>query len=392
MRLFIGLYAAVFIAACSSKPDATSQVSGSGMAVCRLAESGVVTCWGNGGPGNVLGRGEPDYLPGARLPARVVDLKDATRITTGLTTACAVRRDQSLQCWGIDWATATAGRTSGTQRPKTIHGLAGVVDVSAGRSHVCAVLASGQVFCWGDNGAGQSGQPFTSVVDVIQKPTPVGGVQDVVRVYAGEEATCALHRDGMVACWGRTGPWPMERCPSGPGLGACVRAPDRAVMEAAGRDKHVPRPMPGLNNVEMMAVGSSFYCALRSNGEVLCGGENTLGQLAQKHVNPVTGIVKAMVPEDAVHIAASSWSACSVHRSGEVWCWGALPQVPGQSGTDRGPTLVQGLPQATQVAVGSLHACARVEGGKVWCWGSGPNGETGRGTFREPAPPRPVPL
>jgi alpha-tubulin suppressor-like RCC1 family protein len=89
---------------------------------------------------------------------------------------------------------------------------------------------------------------------------------------------------------------------------------------------------------------------------------------------------------DAVEIDSSGHSVCAVRASGQVVCWGdnsvgqlgvAAPDAGGTTASSERPVVVPGVPPATHVAVGYQHACAIVAGGEVWCWGNGTKGQTG---------------
>ena len=123
MRL---LAVVVVVVGCSRGSSRQYQIAAGPMNACALADTGEVICWGSGGAG-MLEDGKDDLFPGARVPSHVIDLVDATSISVGLSNACAVRRDQSVACWGIDWAGATRERTGSVARPQPVSGLEHVV-------------------------------------------------------------------------------------------------------------------------------------------------------------------------------------------------------------------------------------------------------------------------
>jgi alpha-tubulin suppressor-like RCC1 family protein len=179
--------------------------------------------------------------------------------------------------------------------------------------------------------------------------------------------------------------------------------------------------MAGLSNVESLSVGDAHACAVESDGDVLCWGNNNMAQLgggATPGPSAVPGVT------GAEQVAAGRFGTCARVAAGEVKCWGYLidsgwdaassrPRTvtlrtvfPGGvadvstgesaicSATSAGgvqcvgsgyllgagradydtvltPTAAQGVTQASAVTVYSSHACA-VSGGSVYCWGAAP--------------------
>src|SRR5262249_25732961 len=147
---------------------------------------------------------------------------------------CAIRNDGSLWCWGWNRCGQIGNGEDGTcgddldatavMRPTRVCAegagascvpLGPVAHVSAGFDHTCAVVASGEVVCWGDNFDGQLG-------------------------------------DGTVN--NRTAPTFV--CESGDG-DDCTR----------------------LGNVAQVFAGDTHSCALTTQGEAFCWGNNSCGAL-----------------------------------------------------------------------------------------------------------------
>lgn len=96
---------------------------------------------------------------------------------------------------------------------------------------------------------------------------------------------------------------------------------------------------------------------------------------------PVAGIDAA----DGPQLADGGWYTCAVDGDGGVWCWG--DNADGRLGLGladdavvTSPTLLTGLPPATQVAVSSRYACALLVDTTVACWGSNNFGALGAGS------------
>ena len=154
---------------------------------------------------------------------------------------------------------------------------------------------------WGD---GTCGQFF--LIDV----TPV------IQLAAGEHHTCALRRSGQVRCWGRAGD------------------------DALGRGSF------GFNLLAAFSFTSiSSYlwhnCGVDTTGKVRCWGQNSSGALGQPisvTSSPFPNAVPGL-PAPARTVTAGQDFSCALLTNGETWCWG--DNFAGQLGdsTATGPYL-----------------------------------------------------
>jgi alpha-tubulin suppressor-like RCC1 family protein len=158
---------------------------------CAITLDDRVVCWG-----------ASDRLGGSRLPALdppiPVTLPDGERLAAARVildhgTVCAIARDGVLWCWGDGFGARPV------RQPQL-----GVVDVAFGARHHCIIDADG-LRCSGDNRNGQLGD-VDHARRCEDKPSCLLDDQrielDAVRVVVGELHTCALLRDGRVACFG----------------------------------------------------------------------------------------------------------------------------------------------------------------------------------------------
>jgi alpha-tubulin suppressor-like RCC1 family protein len=90
--------------------------------------------------------GAADHLMGKRAPGPSGTFK---AISAGGKHTCAIRRDNTLACWGNN-AAGEFSPPAGTFR-----------EISAGDQHTCAIQAqtADLVDCWGENAQGQSTPP-----------------------------------------------------------------------------------------------------------------------------------------------------------------------------------------------------------------------------------------
>jgi alpha-tubulin suppressor-like RCC1 family protein len=259
--------------------------------------------------------------------------------------------------------------------------------------HVCATgqictsgacCASGQSAC---NGACVDLQTDKANCGGCGRTCALGcaGGQCVVAssVSAGFYNTCARMSDTTVRCWGFN---------ADGALGASTPSTSATPL--------VVRGVTGtaLTNVNVIAVGFNYACAVHSDRTVDCWGYNLQGELGQGTLGgplngssvptpgPVvtlTGMKLLGVTTVAVGDQDSIAHTCAV-VGGFVSCWGTNALGELGNGTSDVP-VGTGLPLpqdvrtstgdalagATAVAVGQYHSCALVSGGMVNCWGSG---------------------
>lgn len=138
----------------------------------------------------------PGVFPALKL---IVDLTGST--------ACVVRADRTLRCWGVNsWGALGRGRapTPGEavleiSGPEAPHDLPPVVDVAAGQLFFCALDAVGGIWCWGRN---EFGQVAAMSPATVPTPVAVDGIPPAVEVVASVDQACARTEHGEVWCWG----------------------------------------------------------------------------------------------------------------------------------------------------------------------------------------------
>jgi alpha-tubulin suppressor-like RCC1 family protein len=246
-------------------------------------------------------------------------------------------------------------------------------------------------------------------------------IRNVVSVGVGTLETYAVASDRTVWSWGALG-------------------------GNLGNVSTKARQLNGLANVDKVAVGSNFACALTLDGTVSCWGFNPRGQLGPNAALNALITTPVAVPlaggRLALDIAAGSQHVCVVTDNSGVQCWGdnafgqlgISPATPfsssagfvtnggfasriaaggettcmlgnasvacwgrndfGQLGTGSTtnthfPTTLA-LTAAVDVAVGERHACAVLATGTVSCWGSNNAGQLGDVTFTNRSLPGPV--
>jgi len=247
---------------------------------CALVSGGLVYCWGSGGEGQLGNSSTATFLNPTPTQAHISQVSAIATYSLG---ACALVSGGTVSCWGSADPTVVSPGPNAAQQatPTQVPGLTGATAISAGAGTACALLAGGSVECWGANADGEVGNGVSSTTTA--SPTPVVGLEGLTvrAVSVGGAHTCALISDGTVRCWG---------------LNYSGQVGNGTVSLAPSTDILTPAKVVGLNNVVQIATGSSFTCALLSNGAVECWGDNQFDQLGTGSTSlnpqPIPGLVQ----------------------------------------------------------------------------------------------------
>jgi alpha-tubulin suppressor-like RCC1 family protein len=345
---------------------------------CAVMSAGTLHCWGANHAGQ-LGNGstaEPT------MPTEVTGLGGhVIAVSGGQLHTCAVTREGTVECWGAgDRGQLGDGAAATRPTPATVPSLEkGVAAIEAGYAHTCVVSASGLAACWGSNSTGQLGDGTKSPRVAPTLVTAISGRVTAVAAggpYGGRGHTCAVTTDTSLLCWGYNS------------LGQ--------LGDTTYPGRGTPMLVPGLaTGARAVTAGGEHTCALRTDGTVLCWGDNFYGQVGDGTTpprfspTPVTGLGAGQRS-----VAAGDSHTCAVTHGGAVSCWGSnwAGQLGDATTTPRfTPTPVSGLDGGVaEVAAGGSHTCALTSGGAVVCWGDNTWGQLGDGTTT--ARPTPVPV
>ena len=234
-------------------------------------------------------------------------------------------------------------------------------------------------------------------------PQPTKGLA----LGVGGRHGCRLTTDGRALCWGR------------------ADAGQLGIDITPLRSTAVP-VSSGTTRFASIAAGGLHTCALTTEGQAWCWGENDVGQAGfPAEMNQACGEfihgwqcvpsphpIETTLRFDA--LVAGGANTCGFASDGAIYCWGsnegghtpvALPAEPklraiglgnaahlcgltaqgvaygwgSNSGGQRGlgtvggthdaPTAVSGGIKFKAIAVGGEHTCALATDGKPWCWG-----------------------
>ena len=303
-------------------------------------------------------------------------------IAVGTNLVCAVASTGTVKCWGNN-SSGQVGSPAGSSHvftPTDVTGMSNAVEVAAGQTHACSLDDQGLVYCWGANAAGQLGSGDNNSTHVAT--AVMGLAAPAISIGVGSYHSCAVLDTNELACWGSG---------SLGALGENVASRNTANL------------VPGLSDdIEVVAGGDEFTCALRSDGSVTCFGRSPDGQAGAvgaptqtcfgmppfqfcqttyQPVGPTT--VTGFGTETAVAISTGVDHACAVLSDGTVACWGrnSAGQLGVAGGSNHVATVVPGVSDAVAVAAGADHTCALTSTGSALCWGSNANGQLGDGTY-----------
>lgn len=289
--------------------DAVQVVTGA-LHTCSRDSSGAVWCWGRGGSGQLGTSGLIDLV----LPTRVAALTNTTSLAAGRTHSCAILNDGGVRCWGANGDGQLGdGTNENRATPIAVPGVANVVELALGGAHTCARHADGTVSCWGRGLDGQLGDGGTISTGSAVQVRDLGVATEIA---AGGNHSCAIVADRSVRCWG---------------AGALGQLGWGTLSGHA-----VPSKVMNLGGAVRIAAGEAHTCARTSTltsadvqvdtaGNVLCWGDNRLGQLGNGSAAPDPGMgpSAAVISGDALEIAAGGAHSCATRRDRTTVCWGA---------------------------------------------------------------------
>jgi len=258
------------------------------------------------------------------------------------------------------------GSKTGAEKPR-----GNVLELSAGAQHACATFDDGELRCWGDNRYGQIGQvPRTAIQgqaqtaehDSLPAPQIVVGLPASSGVVAGITQTCVFTTDRSLACWGGVD-W--------------ARPASSALRYNGGASYVTPLALTiaQLSGVDQVSFGVRHLCALVPDGQVVCWGDNSTGQLGVNSTDQYPTDQPTAVPglPPAVQVAAGTFASCAILQDATVQCWGN--DWSGQ-GSSLVPRVIDGFSGVVSLSM-HRHGCALLRDGGVACLGESAEGQAG---------------
>jgi alpha-tubulin suppressor-like RCC1 family protein len=393
---------------------------------CALRSDGTVWCWGINTWGN-LGN---DSTADSAVPVQVKGLPSAATnpavsVSAAEMHACALLKDQTVWCWGINdqlqlgqcnqaYPNPTLAQSqtavevqafaapsppaSGADptvpppSPACLNTPFKATQLTSGGEHNCAIGADTNLYCWGENTTnnqgGQSGQPFSAAqagtgkywTEAVPGPEIVVGTtpNQFSEVLSGDDISCGIAQ-GSAYCWG--GNEVGELSPAGGSF--TTPSPD------AANCSDTPVLISGPSNLTAggLAMGDETGCVLY-RGSVTCWGNGSTGIFGgTNNATSATNLGGA----SAIYSGCSAETICTTHApDNSLTCWGdnstgeaGIGSLAMTSVTSPAPVA---LTTVTSMQIGQYHSCALLKDGSLWCWGDNTHGELGSPVSTTPNP------
>lgn len=262
---------------------------------CAVQQSGTVLCWGL----NFAGQLGDGTFSTRFQPTQVTGLSNAIDIQLGDQHSCALLQSGSVSCWGSnDWGQLGDGTLMPRGMPTTVPGITNATQIAVGSEHTCVLFQNGDVSCWGQNDRGQLGDSTTNF-----RAVPGWVLNEVDGISAGGRHSCARLTTGELRCFG---------------------ANDQGQLgNASNIDQYSPVPVWSLNDAVQISVGRSTSCARRAGGQLLCWGENGLFQLGNG-LGPQSFNVPVAVSglSSVLDVSVGSDHGCAIRSDSQIACFG----------------------------------------------------------------------
>ena len=230
-------------------------------------------------------------------------------------------------------------------------------------------------FSWGRNSTWQLGDGTQ-----VTRTTPTAVPQPSLTALAsGQLHACGLTSTSVAYCWG-------DNVDGQLGIGTY-------------RDQSTPQSvtMPVGITFASITAGALSTCALTTDGDAYCWGDNSSGQLGIGNQVTKNSPQSVTMPSGVrfTSISAGFAHVCALATDGAAYCWG--DNFSGQLGignlvTSHSPQLVS-MPSGitfSSIHAGSISTCAQTSNGSPYCWGSNVRGQLGLGNTDDQTTPQPV--
>ena len=331
-------------------------------------------------------------------PYDIVDLQSGEAHT------CALSRQGLIKCWGSNGAGQLSMPSTSTHLGDNANEMginlpyidlgANVTasQMSVGKYHNCAVVQSyvdnsinGKVMCWGYNMQRQSNSSTSNNYELTPKIITQFS-NDVVKIAAASDVTCALKLNGDIYCMGANNDRAIGQSTSySYGYGIATS------LDYSTSGKYV--------DLYASSSSSGAICATSVTGAIKCWGDGyRISQTSQSQYvfYDFNGILTSDFSFGTDHACLVVNAVTELHDettrsidAGDIVCWGSGSHgQTGQGsstsyGTDNNIQTATSInfngTLMTDVEVSQDHSCSISSSGDVYCWGYGGNGRLGYG-------------
>jgi len=350
-----------------------TSISGGKDQTLVLLKSGEILGWGGAGSGRIT----PPFVDicssfkvADAKPVFVGKLSRCSDISAGYGVSLGVSDQQQALIWGF-CQVGIGGSTLFSEEPTLINGVNNAIKVAAGQFLYAAVDQAGKVYTWGFNMDGALGR---SSRQTNASPEVISSLPEIQDIAIGDNFMIALTKDQRVYGWGSNSAGQL-------GLGHLNTLTS-------------PEPIALTPKINSIAAGSTHVLALTVDGKVFGWGSNHFGQVSlnqsdRQHSQGFSAKPKPIVfPEKIIAIAAGMHYSLALTASGKVYAWGwnGFGQLGlGDLKSRIAPTLIPNLSGVRAIAAGEAHALA-IGKSQLLGWGSNESGQLGKAAVRQMTP------
>ena len=307
-----------------------------------------------------------------------------TAIASTVDRVCAISNDHTMVCWGQNYGGYLVGRTTPDRfvgTPTRIPAPAGEywTEVSPSQNHVCATTNVGHAYCWGEYALGNLFVPTSLTPVRVEFPND----RRVHSIKSSYSNSCAIDNDtNGLWCWG-------DARTIGDGNTETVRVPAAV-------------PLPDGGTVRFLESAYANTCVITSLDHMYCWGDNQDGEFGFGYAQSYNGTLSwtpVLIPAPTGTIWKSVSSGlsriCAIASDDNGYCAG--DNYNGSFGdntyNDSMTFRKMVVPNGDHVALlmtSMYHTCIFTDTQRTWCAGEGSNGQLGSGTtlggktWREP--------
>ena len=347
-------------------------ISGGKDQTLALLKSGEILGWGGAGSGRIT----PPFVDicssfkVADAKPVFVKLSRCSDISAGFGVSLGISDQRQAMIWGF-CQVGIGGSALFSEEPTLINGVNNVIKVAAGQFLYAAIDQLGKVYTWGFSTDGALGRSSTKTNTSPEEISSLPEIQDIV---IGDNFMIALTKDQRVYSWGSNSAGQL-------GLGHLNSVTSPELIALASKIKNI-------------AAGSTHVLALTDEGQVFGWGSNHFGQVSLNQNGQQlsqTFIVKPKLiafPEKVTMIAAGMHYSLALSVSGKVYAWGwnGFGQLGlGDLKSRNTPTCIPGLSGVRTIAAGESHALATGKD-QLLGWGSNESGQLGKAATKQLTP------
>jgi len=272
------------------------EVAVGSVSACAIGFDNRVYCWGANGSGQLGDNSNKS----SQIPVAVQGMNfDVLKIEAGFRHFCAIASASRLvYCWGDNLKDQLGFTGADAKTAMVVPGVASALSISLGDYHSCVLNLNYQAFCWGDNSKKQI-QNSSSLKLPLTELTS----SQVSEVAAGGNNTCFIFATGA----------------------------DSKKMTCIGDNSESQAPGMLVGTFEKVSVGGNSVCA-NSLGQnrLVCFGSNIatkLGRLGAKSSTPSeitnNGFASNLGIIRGGTVSVGLQHTCYVLSDGNLLCWGS---------------------------------------------------------------------